>query len=262
MERGSGKEETFLDVLTLLGRNLEVRRQFPRNALPPASVHDPLATPARWLGAAPTWPASVLRGSMVPSVCILRPVGGRAHESALSLPGARVLSLSRGWGAGRRQGGGERGRAAWHVPRTGAGAMATLLRTEHSRSSRPGREADSPSGLSRSWRPGWDGYRTGVLSEHEVTGGREGTLGGGCPSMHLVGHTLSASMGPHSASLGSLLTRPQILSVADGREPPVSSSHAITLLMVSTISAVKLSAPLACNLCARRQGLWLVSIRA
>lgn len=38
MKRGSGKEETFLDVLTLLGRNLEIRRPFLRNELPLASV--------------------------------------------------------------------------------------------------------------------------------------------------------------------------------------------------------------------------------
>lgn len=44
MKRGSGKEETFLDVLTLLGRNLEIRRQFLRNELPLACVDLKLLT--------------------------------------------------------------------------------------------------------------------------------------------------------------------------------------------------------------------------
>lgn len=38
MKRGSGKEETFLDVPTLRGRTLEIRRQFLRNELPLASI--------------------------------------------------------------------------------------------------------------------------------------------------------------------------------------------------------------------------------
>lgn len=63
MKRGSGKEETFLDVLTLLGRNLEIRRPFLRNELPLASLDTELVTRAtapllsvsRWLEAGPTW---------------------------------------------------------------------------------------------------------------------------------------------------------------------------------------------------------------
>lgn len=44
MKRGSGKEETFLDVQILLGRNLEIRGQSLRNELPLASMDIKLLT--------------------------------------------------------------------------------------------------------------------------------------------------------------------------------------------------------------------------
>lgn len=44
MKQGSGKEETFLDVQILLGRNLEIRGRSLRNELPLASVDVKLLT--------------------------------------------------------------------------------------------------------------------------------------------------------------------------------------------------------------------------
>lgn len=94
------------------------------------------------------------------------PVGGRASRSelvpcGLALPlGSLCFFCRRGEGAGRRVGGGARkGCVASSQEKEQRGA--SLARTEPSRPSRPGREADSPAGLRHLWcraGPRWEGF--------------------------------------------------------------------------------------------------------